>query len=227
MEWLLAYLRGACILHDTEHAPTHFRRHLSNLLGSRPLRIIGCNETEIHYDCWWPELQCWSFSGSRKSRVSFYRTSVQAFLNGASLLEIRTLDAREWKQFRPDLPLHLFRSHRMQWSDLLAAPEESLDAWCHRHRHLLQVIGLGNVSEWVLAPLKKHGSPAKGIRIQIDASHAQAGLHLLWHAAQIQAQMGTPTLLGMGMYRMGYDGGCASYYLGGAHDLAGLYPTES
>jgi hypothetical protein len=186
---------------------------------ARPLRVIGCNETEIHYDCWWPELKSWSFSGTRKSRVSFYRTSVQAFMEGAQLLEERPFSQSEWNCFRPDLPLHAFRNPRLFWKDIPNDSIASFQSWCDAQPDLSSTATPLIASDLVFCALLKNGNPSKGMHINAP----QNALRLLWHAAQIHQQWGGASLSGIGLYRLGYERGIPSYYIGGSQDLAGLY----
>ena len=186
----------------------------------RPFRIIGLDEIEVFYDCLWPTLG-WSFSGNFKKKVFFYRISRTIFLKRSKKIEMQKMTSEEFNAFRPDLPMRLGRTANFNWNDYPGIGEAAFKAVVEKAIGTdisQQKLSVGKI---VIAPYGPKGGQKKGEIIQSNSDRFTV-FELLWKAKNIQEAINIEKSSGVGIYRLGFEKGVPSYYIGEYKDKAGI-----
>lgn len=188
----------------------------------RPYRVIGFDDTEIFYDCLWPHDNSWAFSGNFKKKCYFYRMPVPLFIAKATLIDFTPLTIEEQNFFRPDLPLRLCRTKEFHWN----AFESD-----HYHSFKKDTTELSDKSflnqklmadKIVLIPLGNNGGLKKGTTVTADNLNYFECSELIWKAKEIQEAVNHQVSAGIGLYRIGFEKGLPSYYIGEFLDKTGI-----
>jgi hypothetical protein len=186
----------------------------------RPYRIIGLDAIEVFYDCLWRE-GLWTFSGNFKKKVFFYRMSNATFFNFSKKIGILPLSSEELSAFRPDLPMRLGRTKMLSWNNIEDTTqsdfESSLENLCPEL--IAQSLRTNKI---VLLPFGRKGGLKKGTIIQADNGSFIPIHELLWKAGQLQEAVNNQDSIGVGLYRLGFEKGIPSYYIGEFIDSAGI-----
>lgn len=185
-------------------------------------RVIGFDEIEVFYDYLWPHNNSWTFSGHFKKKCYFYRTSVALFIDKSTPLNYIPLTIEEQKAFRPDLPIRIGRTKEFNWNAF------GVD----NHRSFIEEIKtLSDKSildqklptyRIVLIPFGNNGGLKKGTIVTADNSNYFECAELIWKAKELQEAVNNRTSKGIGIYRIGFEKGLPSYYIGEYFDKAGL-----
>lgn len=187
------------------YVPFQIRDILTVRWDHRPIRVLQSDTIEIFYDAEMDEVG-WVMAKARTA--IYYRTLTRHLRENASYVLPKPFTAQEYKTFRPDLPMRLFRHYDANWSvelSILAALEDDVPM---------------PVQEVAIIPFDPRGSAAKAVKVQAsDGKH----LHLreLIQSAHSAQRAECAEAKGIGMYRSGVVGGLPSYYLWGATDRAG------
>jgi len=188
----------------------------------RPFRLIGFDDIEVFYDCLWPHDNTWSFSGNLKKKCYIYRISSNFFAINSILTDILPLTEEEFKAFRPDLPLRLLRTKKLRWNNFDSANYDeflSLTDDIFDNNFLSQKL---QVAKIVLLPYGNKGGLKKGSVISADNSVNFSCVELIWKAKEVQEAVNSRISDGIGIYRIGFEKGLPSYYIGGYYDTAGI-----
>jgi hypothetical protein len=191
---------------------------------SRPFRILAFDQTEILYDCWWPDVGRWGLQ-DLLGKAYYYRTATRLILERAAALRVDALTGDEHSVHRPDLPLRLLRFSELEWGNLFTS---SIDAFSSRVASAAPNISLANsdvaldVAVVALAPYGSKGGMKKPVLVTAENGRHFSSRELLWRAASIQAPIDSNLRHGVGMYRLGFAARRPLFYLWGFLDQAGL-----
>lgn len=190
--------------------------------GERPYRVIGYDEIEVFYDCLWLPDNIWTFSGNFKKKCYFYRTSAPLFFAKSKLIDIVPMAEEEFNAFRPDLPMRVCRSKELNWNkfDVSTADTfvKSVDN-LYDNSFLCDKI---QTEKLVLLPYGTKGGLKRGRTVTADNSKYFEGPELIWKAKELQEAVNYQISNGIGIYRIGFERGLPSYYIGEYIDSAGL-----
>lgn len=185
-----------------------------------PWRVIGFDAMEVFYDCLWSHNQQWSFASNLKKKCFFYRMSSSLFSGNSHLLEILEISPEERNVFQPNLPLRLGRIKSFQWSSF---PYESFGQFLEDangiHDWALETVECARL---VLIPSGPKGGLKKGVVVEARNGQAFSATELIWKAYQIQDGVNCSENGGIGIYRLGFQHGLPSYYIGEYYDQAGI-----
>lgn len=184
----------------------------------RPFRIIGLDNLEVFYDCLWPHDNKWTFSGNFKRQCFLYRTSLPLFEQKSQRIDFLPLTEQEQRAFRPDLPIRIGRMKELSWNNI---NESDFSSFAKSVKANIQEQKL-QTGKVVLLPYGDKGGLKKGVVISADNSTYFNGAELLWKAKEIQKVVNDNVSDGVGLYRIGYEKGLPSYYIGKYLDKAGL-----
>lgn len=189
---------------------------------SRPHRVIGCDEIEVFYDCFWPDINNWGFAENLKQKVFFYRTSASLFKEKSKKINSLPFSSEEFAAFRPDLPMRIARVKELSWDNLPFATENALDNFLQQmltNNAYSQTI---NAKEIMIQPSGIKGGLKKAVKVVADNGKVFGISELIWKARVIQNQLFLRASQGIGLYRIGFEKGIPSYYIGEYLDQAGL-----
>ncbi len=79
-------------------------------------------------------------------------------------------------------------------------------------------------TEIILIPYGPKGGFQKGTIVKADNGKFFECVEAIWKAKQLQETVNENTSEGIGIYRLGFEKGLPSYYIGQYKDLAGLLP---
>lgn len=106
----------------------------------RPYRIIGLDKHEIFYDCLWSDNN-WTFSGNFRGKSAFYRMSTDLFESKSDLIDFKELTEKEFKYFRPDLPMRFGRTKTINWNSFDSDGIESLKSeFCNQKINTCEIV---------------------------------------------------------------------------------------
>ena len=194
----------------------------------RPFRVLTFDDVEVMYDAWWPHSKSWGLTSFKRS-ASYYRMPTKQFLQKAKHLRDEPFTGRELAVHRPDLPLRLCRSAKLQWSISPPATVKAFRAMigAQSPRLLAQLTGESmNVDAIHLVPFGPKGGTMKGALIHAGAGGVLSALELLWYAFKLQAYSIGDLPNGIGLYRLGCQAECPSFYLWGSRDKAEFIEEE-
>lgn len=187
----------------------------------RPFRVIGFDEIEVFYDVQFFE-DIWSFSGNFKQKCYFYRTFAYSFISNSKAIGFEPLNEQEHNIYRPDLPLRVCRSKEINWNkmdiltfdDIFNTIEKLSDkSFCNDKIQTNKI---------VLIPHGNKGGLKKGTIIHSNNEKYFEASELIWKAKELQEAVNKQISKGIGIYRLGYEKGLPSYYIGEYLDAAGL-----
>ena len=184
----------------------------------RPFRVIGLDDIEVFYDCLWPHDNKWTFSGNFKKKCYFYRTSAPLFAEKSTPLDFLALSEEEQRMFRPDLPLRLVRTNALNWNEFASTDYPSFQALLPANLQSQQL----PANQVVLIPYGNNGGLKKGTVVTAANGSFFEGSELLWKAKELQEAVNDKVSTGIGLYRIGFEKGMPSYYIGQYIDNAGL-----
>lgn len=184
-------------------------------------RIIGLDDVEVFYDVAGYD-RPWSLSGNLKKKCSFYRTSAALFEMKSSQIDLLPLTEEEYHFFRPDLPMRIGRTKKLDWNQIdfksYADFLNSFDADL--------ITELGNqqlqTNTLIILPYGPAGGRKKGEKLVADNGNYFSAAELIWKSKQIQESVNKSVSIGIGIYRIGTEKGIPSYYIGFYLDSAGL-----
>ncbi|SDT87572.1 hypothetical protein SAMN05444156_0322 [Verrucomicrobium sp. GAS474] len=191
--------------------------------SDRPMRVLMFDEVEVFYDSWWPYKSSWGFT-SLKKRISYYRTSTATFLARSKSLRIEPFTDAEREAHRADLPLRLCRSARFQWSSQAFKTFEDFSQAVKSAAPMFHSnVSKADlpISKIALCPVGPKGSSKRGVLVETKKQVGFSYLELLWHAHTIQSSYVRESKIGVGLYRLGLQGGVPSYYVWGSQSQAG------
>jgi len=192
----------------------------------RPFRVIGFDDIEVFYDCLWPHDNSWTFSGNFKKKCYFYRTSASLFIAKSKPLDYSPLTIAEQNAFRPDLPMRLGRTKEINWNAFDVINYKSF---------IEQTKILSDKSFWdyklqtdkiVLIPYGNKDGLKKGTVVTANNLSYFECSELIWKAKELQETVNNQISKGIGLYRIGFEKGLPSYYIGDYIDKAGLLTDE-
>ncbi len=177
----------------------------------RPFRIIGLDEYEVFYDCLWSE-GFWTFSDNFRGKSIFYRMSSGLFKNKSKLIGFQDLTEKEFKYFRPDLPMRFGRTKEVSWNSFTSNGIQKLKPIFYNRKL--------NTNSIVLVPFGKKGGYKKGEIIESKSELTE--FDIIIKAKEIQESINDQKSNGIGFYRMGYEKGLPRYSIGEYFDRAGI-----
>jgi hypothetical protein len=182
----------------------------------RPFRVIGFDDIEVFYDCIRSHHDSWAFSSNLKNNCSFYRTSTSFFISKSKPIDYLPITEAEQIVFRPDLPIRLCRSKDFNWIDFYSLTIKELQVKVENLTDTIQTEKL------TLIPFGNKGGLKKGVIISADNSEYFEASELIWKAKEILKSVNSQISKGVGIYRLGFEKGYPSYYIGEYFDKAGL-----
>jgi hypothetical protein len=188
----------------------------------RPFRIIGLDDTEVFYDCLWPHDNTWTFSGNFKKKCYFYRTSRDLFDSKSRLINDLPLTEEEQKAFRPDLPMRFGRTRELKWNDFGVSEFTVFVRTVKNLNDNRFLEGKIDTGEMVLIPYGPKGGLKKGTIVRADNGKYFECAEVIWKAKGLQENINDITSEGIGIYRIGFEKGLPSFYIGEYKDSAGL-----
>lgn len=188
----------------------------------RPFRIIGLDNIEVFYDCLWLHDNSWTFSGNFKKKIYFYRTSSQLFAEKSRKQDHQPLTNDEKKFFRPDLLMRVGRIKDLSWNSF---EQKNIQEFENYLNHSLKSEILKQkieTDEIVVLPFGQKGGIKKGEKLTANNGEFFTLPELIWKAKSVQESVNPDKSNGIGLYRIGFEIGLPSYYIGEYLDKAGL-----
>lgn len=188
----------------------------------RPYRVIGFDEVEVFYDCLLPHNNSWTFSGNFKKKCYFYRTSTPLFIAKSTLIDSTPLTIEEQKTFRPDLPIRIAKTKEFNWNEFEMG---NYNKFIEQTKKLSDKSILDQkipTDKIVLIPFDNNGRLKKGTIVTSDNPNYFTCAELIWKAKELQESVNNQISKGIGLYRIGFEYGLPSYYIGEYFDKAGL-----
>jgi hypothetical protein len=176
-------------------------------------RIIGLDSVEVFYDGFWPHNRTWTFSGNFKRKCYFYRTSRSAFEARSTYLDFMPLSEPEHQAFRPDLVMRLGRTRELSWNNF-----EPSDLLTFNNKEFLEQNLFTN--KIVLIPYGNKGGLKKSTVVAADNENYFSCEELIRKAKEIQESINAQKSNGIGIYRIGFESGLPSFYIGEYVDAA-------
>lgn len=171
----------------------------------RPIRVLQTDAIETFYDAEVEEVG-WTIAKARTA--IYYRTPTRLLEGSASVATSQPFSANEYKKYRPDLPMRLFRHHDADRSDELSTLTGLEDDF--------SILA----QEVAIIPFGAKGGATKPVKLQADDGESLT-LRKIVEAAHSAQQFACADVQGVGLYRSGFVGSIPSYYLWGATDRAG------
>ena len=187
-----------------------------------PFRVIGYDDIEVFYDCLWSHDNSWTFSGNLKKKSYFYRTSAPLFIAKSKQIDYAQLTEEEQNAFRPDLPIRICRSKEFNWNNFHVS---TFDDFVKILESLSEKSFLDDKiqsEKLVLLPYGNKGGLKKGTIIVAENSKYFEASELIWKAKELLEAVNNKISNGIGIYRIGFEKGLPSYYIGEYFDRAGL-----
>ncbi|GIJ16645.1 MULTISPECIES: hypothetical protein [Micromonospora] len=183
-----------------------------------PKRILVHDNDVIMYDAWQSELGEWSLGelpALRRRSVNYYVTSTETVYAKAAYLRDMPLSDTEAQVHRPDLPFCLAACEVMQWTDSHPSAGEFERSRAECCGEVQDETGM---TEVYLSPFGPKGGDKRGVRVAAEGGATLTVGELLWKAMAIQFPLlaSRNPVRGVGLYRLGLQGGIPSYYLWGS-----------
>ncbi len=181
-------------------------------------RVIGLDEHEVYYDSFSPVIQQWTF-GLASGKCYYYRQLADRFFRESTHVRYLPLTDAEQKQFRPDMPMRLYRNPSINWT--FAPPSDRARFEVATRLAGLDVATLPSlpVPRVVLLASRLKAS-TRGVLCEAENGETFSAGELLWHAHRVQAERGRNKLPGIGLFRMGHERtGVPSYLIGGYYEI--------
>ena len=183
----------------------------------RSIRVLTCDAVEVMYDCWWPHKPGWGLD-SLRGTATYYRISASLLNERAEQIRSEPLTRIEEDVHRPDLPLRLARTPLACWSNRsFSDPEAYAVSLGPEADSFVRTASEEriNAAQLVLCPFGPKGARKRGVLVSPTQGTSFSALELLWLAQNIQSPLLREPPAGVGLYRLGFQGGVPSYYLGG------------
>ena len=174
---------------------------------TRPIRVLLYDKIETHYDCYWPEINKWTFLGNWKKKLSFYRIPTDFFIKTSTQIDILPFSDEDKKLVRPDLPIRFCRIKNFNF-DEYDTFIENLNIYDNDFDKMI-----GN--KIALYPSTKNGSTRYENIVEIESIK-----NLFIEAKRLQETANNLKFNGIGFYRLGITKGLPSYYIGEYINLA-------
>ena len=134
------------------------------------------------------------------------------FRSKSELIDFQELNEKEFKYFRPDLPMRFGRTKKVNWSSFDTDGIEDLKSEFNNRKI--------NTNKIVLVPYGEKGGYKKG---EIIASKSELReFDIILKAKEIQESANDQISNGIGFYRLGYEKGLPRYSIGEYFDRAGI-----
>jgi len=187
------------------------------------VRVIFFDNVQVFYEVWWEHCNDWSNRSNLNSKSYYYRTSFNHFVTTSVFLRTEPLTESEKKVHRPDLPFCIFRNTQLSWTDKVFSSIISYENYLSsKSINTKEIPGL-NIPEIFLVPYGLKGEYKKSVLIKAMNGTNFSGIELLWHAQNAQAPyINGESETGIGIYRLGFETGIPSFYIGGYYDSAGF-----
>ncbi|MBS1502026.1 MAG: hypothetical protein JST32_08200 [Bacteroidetes bacterium] len=186
----------------------------STKYSDKPSRIIGFDNAEVFYDAQWSD-NSWTFSGSfKRKKVAFYRMPLKIFITYSNKIGVLPLTSEELSFFRPDLPMRAIRTKKLDWNDLPIHDYNTFEKYVLENLDKDFQNQVIRTNQIVLVPTGKKGGWKKGLFISADNSSYFTATELLLKAKEIQENQHKKKSNGIGIYRLGFENGIASYSIG-------------
>lgn len=205
----------------TEQNKLIVRGVYSTIYDDRPHRVIGFDEIELFYDCWWELSNDWGLN-STNGKYFFYRTSLKTFKEVSKLLKLAPLNDNEISKYKLHLPYRICRHQGINWTTQVY---KSIDDFKESIKHtdfLSNNTGILKTSQIKLYPYGPKGGHKKSIIVYPDNGDFFTEIELLWKAHNIHSAYIKEIKSGVGIFRLGIENGMASYYIGNFYDAAGF-----
>lgn len=189
----------------------------------RPYRIIGFDEVEVFYDCRNLHDNSWTFSGNFKKKCYFFRISRAFFSANAKQHAHQPLSVEETKFFRPDLPMRIGRFKELCWNAFEQKNIQALRAYLEASVESEVLHQSMQSQEIIVLPYGQKGGLLKGEKLTADNQEFFTLDELVWKSKLVQEAVNANPSSGIGLYRMGFEKGLPSYYIGEYVDRAGLF----
>ena len=174
------------------------------------IRIIGLDQNEVFYDALLSDNK-WTFSGNLKRKSYFYRMPVEYFSSKAKQIDFKELTTDEQKCFRPDLPMRFGRTKTVDWKNISENGIESLPTNIANQQI--------NTYKIMLVPHGPKGGIKKSVLVEGKANLKAS--EIVRAAINIQKPIEGQENKGIGFFRLGFEKGLPSYYIGNYIDKAG------
>jgi hypothetical protein len=192
-------------------------------LDINPVRVIMGDGVWLVYEVWWKHAKDWSYKSSLKSKVIYYRASSERFFKDATYFAKEQLTEEEIRIHRPDLPLNLCRSDQMSWTSKSYATIGDFEKDNSTAMQNLASVCDLKIGKIIFVPYGPKGGLKKGVKVEAQNGMNFTCRELLWNAQNIEAPHNPPgEEKGVGIFRLGFEKGIPSYYIGGFIDTAGF-----
>lgn len=188
----------------------------------RPARIIGFDDIEVFYDCLWPHDNSWTFSGNFKKKCYFYRTSSQLFAEKSKKQDHQPLTNEEKRFFRPDLLMRVGRIKELSWHSFEQKTIHEFENHLNNTLNAEAIQQKLEANEIVVLPFGQKGGIKKGEKLTANNDEYFTLPELIWKSKSVQESAYPAESNGIGLYRIGFEKGLPSYYIGEYFDKAGL-----
>lgn len=192
-------------------------------LAENPIRVILYDNYQVFYEILWAHRKNWSNSSDLTGKAYYYRSSLGHFLNASVFLRVEQLSDEEVKVHRPDLPLAVCRNSLLSWFNNKTYMFNEYKKISAGHLNDLNSLDKLNIGKIVLVPFGAKGGYKKSVFVDAFNGNDFPGIELLWKANQVQSPHITASIeKGVGLYRLGFEKGVPSFYIGGYYDNAGF-----
>ena len=188
----------------------------------RSYRIIGLDEIEVFYDCLWSHDNSWAFSGNFRKKCYFYRTASPLFAKKSNRQDIQTMTNEEQRFFRPDLLMRIGRIKDLNWNGFAQKNFQDFRDYIHLNVSSEILNQKLDIEEIIVLPSGPKGGFKKGEKLTANNNEFFTVSELLWKSKAIQEAVNSERSNGVGLYRIGFEKGLPSYYIGEYIDKAGL-----
>lgn len=134
------------------------------------------------------------------------------FKSKSEFIEQQELTEKELKYFRPDLPMRIGRTKKINWNSNDSNGIEKLESEFSKRKI--------NADKIVLVPFDKKGGYQKGQIIENGTGLSE--FDIILKAKEIQESVNDQISNGIGFYRLGYEKELPLYSIGEYLDRAGI-----
>ena len=176
----------------------------------RPMRILAFDDKELFYDCYWSEIDKWTFTGKLKtSNSKFYRISTKYFKSTSKKISLLKLSKEEYLLIKPNFPLRFCRIKDFNFSNFSDYLQDINKIYIQNDCELIFQ------NKIVLLPRTKKDRIMKGEIVEVKNIS-----ELLKKAKELQEINKNLNFNGIGFFRSGIIKKLPSYYIGEYIDLA-------
>lgn len=186
--------------------------------SNQKIKIIGFDDKELFYDCYWEHNKSWAFSSNLKKKGFFYRMNTKDSVNKVTKEGFEKLTEEQFNVLRPDLPLRIGRFKEVNWKEEVF---ESIDLFNKHFKerkedHTIEFLDCEQI--WLYS-INTDNKLKKEILIESDDKKISID-DILFKANKIMTTKSNK-FEGIGVYRLGIEKGIPSYYIGGYKDMMG------